>query len=115
MLEGAVNGVALDPRLSAPINFTVKRRPGRPMPSLSFLTQALVALNRLFGVIAFTGGVCLLAKCGYHLLQGTRSWSQSYFAVFFGVAMVLVSIVYLRARSWRRRREVGGEASSHDH
>ena len=85
------------------------------MSSLSFLAHVFVALNRLFGVIALTGGVCLLAKCGYHLLQGTRSWSQSYFAVLFGAAMVFVGIVYLRARSWRRRREVGGEASSHDH
>lgn len=77
------------------------------MPSLRFLAHVFGALNRLFGVIALTGGVCLLAKCGYHLLQGTRSWAQSYFAVFFGVAMVVLGIVYLRARSWRRRSEVG--------
>jgi hypothetical protein len=85
------------------------------MPSLSSLAHAVVALNRLFGVIALVGGVCLLAKCGYHLLEGTRSWSQSYFAVSLGAAMVLVGIVYLRRGSWRRRCEVAGDASSYDH
>jgi len=31
------------------------------------------------------------------LLQGARSWSQAYFAVFFAAAMIIVGIVYLRA------------------
>ena len=71
------------------------------------LARTFVALNRLFGAVALIGGLCLLGKCGWHLLQGARSWSQSYFAVFFGAAMVILGIVYLRAPSWRTRREAG--------
>jgi hypothetical protein len=84
-----------------------------PVPTLGPFGRTFVALNRLFGAAALVGGLCLLAKSGWHLLQGARSWSQSYFAVFFGTAMVIVGIVYLRAPLWRTRRQAG-EASTHD-
>jgi hypothetical protein len=84
------------------------------VPTLGPIGRTFVALNRLFGAATLIGGLCLLAKCGWHLLQGARSWSQSYFAVFFGTALVIVGIVYLRGPLWRTRRE-SGEVSSHDH
>jgi hypothetical protein len=76
-----------------------------PLPKLGRLTRAFLALNRLFGVAILSGGLGLLAKCAWHLLQGARSWSQAYFAVFFGAAMVIAGIVYLRVPLWRTRRE----------
>lgn len=85
------------------------------MPKPGPFARATIALNRLFGAGALIGGSCLLAKCAWHLLQGARTWSQSYFAVFFAVAMVILGIVYLRAPLWRTRREAGVQASSHDH
>jgi hypothetical protein len=93
---------------------TVRQRLDRPVPALGPVARALVALSRIFGVLALVGGLGLLAKCGWHLRQGARNWSQSYFAVFFGAAMVIVGIVYLRAPLLRSRSEAGGEASSHD-
>jgi hypothetical protein len=62
-----------------------------------------LALNRVFGALALLGGMVLLAKCAWHLLRGERSWSQEYFAVLFGVALVLLGIVYsaVAARSSR--------------
>jgi hypothetical protein len=83
----------------------------KPVPTLGPFARAFVALNRLFGVLALVAGLGLLAKCGWHLLQGARNWSQSYFAVFFGAAMVIVGIVYLRAPLFRSRSEAGGETS----
>lgn len=75
-----------------------------PLPTSGRFARAFIAFNRLFGAATLIGGLGLLAKCGWHLLQGARSWSQSYFAVFFGAAMVIVGIVYLRAPTWRTRR-----------
>jgi len=67
--------------------------------------RAFVALNRAFGAGVLIGGLSLLAKCAWHLLLGARNWSQSYFAVLFGLGMVFMGIVYLRAPMWRRPRD----------
>jgi len=77
------------------------------VPSLLLFTRALGGLNRIFGAFAIAGGLILLVKCAWHLLQGTRQWSQEYFAVLFGVAMVIAGIVYLRALPSRRERKSG--------
>ena len=78
--------------------------PARPLGSFA---RTFVALNRAFGTFAVAGGLILLAKCAWHLLQGAKHWSEEYFAVLFGVAMVIVGIVYLRVPLWRRQRESG--------
>jgi hypothetical protein len=67
--------------------------------------RVFVALNRVFGAFALIGGLVLLAKCAWHLLRGVRDWSQSYFAVLFGVTLIIVGIVYLRAPLWRQRSQ----------
>ena len=77
------------------------------MPPLVLFTRAIVGLNGILGACAIAGGLILLVKCAWHLLQGTRQWSQEYFAVLFGVAMVIAGIVYLRALSSRRERKLG--------
>ena len=76
-------------------------------PPTVLFTRAIIGLNRIFGACAIAGGLILLVKCAWHLLQGTRQWSQEYFAVLFGVAMVIAGIVYLRAPSSRRERKSG--------
>ena len=73
------------------------------VPALAPFARAFVALNRIFGAFALLGGLCLLAKCSWHLIRGERHWSQEYFAVLFGVAMVLLGFVYLKGPLWRRR------------
>jgi hypothetical protein len=70
-------------------------------------------LNRAFGAIAAAGGVLLLAKCAWHLLQGAKEWSQEYFAVLFGLALVIAGIVYLRAPLWGRSRQEDMPAQDH--
>ena len=85
------------------------------MPGLDPLPRAFVALNRIFGAIALAGGLSLLAKCAWHLLSSEKRWSQEYFAVFFGVALVIVGIVYLKAELWRRPKDSGSEGSSQEH
>lgn len=87
----------------------------RPVPSLGPFARAFVALNRVFGTFALVGGLVLLAKCAWHLLRGVRDWSQSYFAVLFGVTLAAVGIVYLRAPLWRRVQEPVNESSSQHH
>jgi len=82
---------------------------------VSSFGRAFIAVNRVFGAVALVGGLSLLAKCAWHLLTGVRDWSQSYFAVFFGAALVIAGIVYLRAPLWRRRSEAVRDASSQDH
>jgi uncharacterized membrane protein YesL len=77
----------------------------RSVPALGTFARAFVAINRLFGAFALVGGISLLAKCAWHLLQGVRDWSHSYFAVLFGVTLTLVGIVYLRAPLWRQRSQ----------
>jgi hypothetical protein len=95
--------VALDApargRSTSPLDVAVDK----PVPSLALFARAFVAANRLFGAFALVGGLVLLAKCAWHLLRGVRDWPQSYFAVLFGVTLVIVGIVYLRGPSWRRR------------
>ena len=73
------------------------------MPPLGPFVRLFLALNRIFAALALIGGVALLAKCAWHLLRGERYWSQEYFAVLFGVALVLLGIVYgaVAARSSR--------------
>jgi uncharacterized membrane protein YesL len=87
----------------------------RPVPSLSPFARVFVALNRIFGAFALVGGLLLLAKCAWHLLRGVREWSQSYFAVLFGVTLVVVGIVYLRAPLWRQRSQESVDESSSQH
>lgn len=77
----------------------------RPTPALGPFARAFVALNRLFGGLTVLGGVVLLAKCFWHLLRGVRDWSQSYFAVLFGVTLTIVGLVYLRALLCRQRSQ----------
>ena len=79
------------------------------MPPLDLFARAFAGLNRIFGAFAIAGGLVLLGKCVWHLLQGTRQWSQEYFAVLFGAAMVIAGIVYLRAPSSRRERKSGND------
>jgi len=90
-----------------PLNLTLRSRVGRHVPPLVLFTRAIAGLNRIFGACAIAGGLILLVKCAWHLLQGTRQWSQEYFAVLFGVAMVIAGIVYLRALPSRRERKSG--------
>jgi uncharacterized membrane protein HdeD (DUF308 family) len=75
------------------------------VPSSGSVARAFVTLNRVFGAFALLGGLALLAKCAWHLLRGVRDWSQSYFAVLFGVTLIIVGIVYLRAPLWRQRSQ----------
>ena len=82
---------------------------------LVLFARAFVRLNRVFGALTIAAGLALLAKCAWHLLEGTRQWSQEYFAVLFGVAMVIAGIVYLTASSWRRKRQSGDADYSRDH
>jgi hypothetical protein len=99
-----------------PLNFTVRDVAlDSSVPPSSPVERAFVAVNRAFGVLALVGGLSLLAKCAWHLLTGARDWSQSYFAVLFGVALVIVGIVYLGVPLWRHRSEVVRDASSQDH
>jgi hypothetical protein len=98
-------------RSASPLHVAVDR----PVPSLSPFSRVFVALNRVFGAFALVGGFVLLAKCAWHLLRGVREWSQSYFAVLFGVTLVIVGIVYLRAPLWRRVQEPVNESSSQHH
>jgi hypothetical protein len=98
-----------------PLNFTVGHALDSPVPTLSPVARTFVTLNRVFGAFVVVGALCLLAKVGWHLLLGTRDWSQSYFALLFGISMVVVGIVYLRAPWWRRPREAAGGDSSQDH
>ena len=77
----------------------------RPTPSLGPFARVFVALNRIFGALTLVGGLALLAKCSWHLLQGVRDWSQSYFAVLFGVTLTIVGVVYLRAPLSRHRSQ----------
>jgi hypothetical protein len=84
-----------------------------PTLHLGTFARTFVALNLVFGAFAIAGGLLLLAKCAWHLFQGTKQWSQEYFAVAFGVALVVAGIVYLRAPWWRRQRE-DRDASSQD-
>jgi hypothetical protein len=86
-----------------------------PSPPLGSLTRSFIALNRAFGALAIGGGLLLLVKCAWHLFQGARQWSQEYFAVSFGVVLVIGGTVYLRAVLWRRQPESGRDASSQDH
>ena len=74
----------------------------KPAQQLDSLVRTFVALNRALGALAVAGGLLLLVKCAWHLLQGTRQWSQEYFAVAFGVALVIGGTVYLRILPWRR-------------
>jgi uncharacterized membrane protein HdeD (DUF308 family) len=85
------------------------------VPLSARFARAFVALNRVFGAFALVGGLCLLAKCAWHLLDGERHWSELYFAVLFGVAMVFVGIVYLKAPLWRLARRAVIDDSSQDH
>jgi hypothetical protein len=87
----------------------------RLAPRLGSFARTFVALNRVFGALAIVGGLVLLAKCAWHLLQGTKQWSQEYFAVSFGVALVIAGTVYLRAPLWPRQRESGRADSSQNH
>ena len=87
----------------------------RPAPALGPFARAFVALNRLFGAFALVGGLSLLAKCAWHLLQGVRDWPHSYFAVLFGVTLTLGGIVYLRAPLWGQRSQDAVDGSSQDH
>jgi hypothetical protein len=98
-----------------PLNFTGRQRFGRSVPPLGPFARAFVALNRVFGAFALVGGLCLLVKCAWHLLDGERHWSQLYFAVSFGVAMVFVGIVYLKAPLWRLPRRAVIDEPSQDH
>ena len=82
------------------------------MPPLGPLARAFVSVNRVFGALAVVGGLLLLAKCAWHLFTGARQWSQSYFAVLFGVTLVIVGIVYLTAPLWRRRSGASGRPLS---
>jgi len=77
--------------------------------------RAFVVVNRAFGAAAVVAGLCLLAKCGWHLLTGARDWSQSYFAVLFGAALVIVGIVWLRAPLGRPRGDAVSDVSAPDH
>ena len=86
-----------------------------PVPPLGSITRTFVALNRAFGTFAIAGGIVLLAKCAWHLLDGAKQWSQEYFALSFAVALVIGGTVYLRAPLWRRLRESGRDTSSQDH
>jgi hypothetical protein len=79
------------------------------LPPLAPFARAFAALSRVLGAFVVAGGLLLLAKCAWHLLEGARQWSQEYFAVLFGVAMVILGIVYLRAPLWRRQRESGSD------
>ena len=83
-----------------------------PAPPLGRFARTLVVLNHVFGAIAVAGGVLLLAKCAWQLLRGARQWSQECFAVPFGLALVIVGIVYLRAPLWGRPR--GADMPSQD-
>jgi hypothetical protein len=87
----------------------------RPAPPLGSFARTFVVLNRISGTLAIAGGLLLLAKCGWHLLEGAKQWSQEYFAVSFGIALVIAGTVYLRAPLWRRQRESGRDASSQDY
>jgi hypothetical protein len=99
-----------------PLNFTVLDvAVDGPVSSLRPLARAFVALNRVLGAFALVGGFVLLAKCAWHLLRGVRDWSQSYFAVLFGVTLVVVGIVYLRAPLWRQQSEESVNESSSQH
>jgi hypothetical protein len=80
-----------------------------PALRLGSFARAFVALHRVFGAIVVTGGLLLLIKCAWHLLQGTRQWSQEYFAVVFGLAIVIAGSVYLRALSWGSASQSGSE------
>ena len=86
----------------------------RSVQALGPFTRTLVALTRVFGAFAVAGGLVLLARCAWHLAEGARRWSQEYFAVLFGVALVIAGIVYLRAPLCRSQRESGRDASSRD-
>jgi hypothetical protein len=97
-----------------PLNFTVRRRLGSSVPLLSPVGRTFVAVNRVFGAFAVVGGLVLLAKCAWHLLRGVKEWSQEYFAVLFGVTVVVVGVVYLMRPLWRSRSEVVRDASSQD-
>ena len=67
-------------------------------------------------LLAIVAGLALLGKCAWHLLRGVRDWSQSYFAVSFGVTLIVAGAVYLRAPLWRRRSQDPVSAgSSQDH
>jgi len=84
------------------------------VPRLGPLARAFVSVNRVLGAFALIGGLLLLAKCAWHLFAGTRQWSQSYFAVLFGVTLVIAGIVYLKAPLWRSRSKTGSDASVQD-
>ena len=81
------------------------------VPPLGPFARVFVAANRVFGAGSLFGGLYLLVLCAWSLLRGTTHWSQSYVAALFGVVLVVVGIVYLRAPLWRRRREVVGDDS----
>jgi hypothetical protein len=84
-----------------------------PVSPLGRFARTFVVLNRVFGAVAVAGGVLLLAKCAWHLLQGAKQWSQEYFAVLFSLALLIAGIVYLRAPLWERPREA--DMPSQDH
>jgi hypothetical protein len=85
------------------------------VPALGPFARMFVALNRVFGTFALVGGLLLLTKCAWHLLRGVREWSQSYFAVLFGVTLVVVGIVYLGAPLGRQRPQESVDESSSQH
>ena len=86
----------------------------RPEPPFESFARTFVVLNRVFGALAIASGLALLAKCGWHLLQGAKQWSEEYFAVSLGVALVIAGTVYLRAPLWRRPGESERDASSRE-
>ncbi len=86
-----------------------------PAQQLGSIVRTFIALNRILGALAISGGLLLLVKCAWHLIQGTKQWSHEYFAVSLGVALVIVGTVYLKTLPLRRHRESGRDASSQDY
>ena len=84
------------------------------MPKLGPFARTFVALNRIFGALTLLGGLNLLAYWGWCSLRGGAHWPQQYTLGLFGLGMVVVGIVYLRAPLWREPRKSAHDASSED-
>ena len=84
-----------------------------PSPPLGPFARAFVAINRIFGAFTLLGGLYLLAYLGWCSLRGAAPSSLLYPALF-GLGMVVVGIVYLRAPLLREPRKKSRGTPSQD-
>ena len=64
--------------VARPLNLTVRRRLGHPVPPLSPFACVFVAMHRIFGAFMLLSGTWLIGACAWCLLGDATHWPQWY-------------------------------------